>query len=137
MTATFSSFDLNLLRVFDAIMEERSVLRASQKVFLSQSAVTRRIQNLDETLKFKIQRSGKEGIVKTLDQPQQSRLGAPSRAASHGKPDGPPDRTGSLRRLRSVNARAARCAVFMAPIVLTACHPAVSTCKGSLGKPRR
>jgi cytochrome o ubiquinol oxidase subunit II len=69
-----------------------------------------------------------------LDQPQQSRLGAPSRAASHGKPDGPPDRTGPLRRLRSVNARAARRAVLMAPIVLTACQPAVLDPQGVIGQ---
>ena len=31
-------YTLNLLRVFDAVREERSVLRASQKVCLSQSA---------------------------------------------------------------------------------------------------
>ena len=31
MTLSFSTLDLNLLRVFDAVMEERSVLRASQK----------------------------------------------------------------------------------------------------------
>jgi cytochrome o ubiquinol oxidase subunit II len=71
--------------------------------------------------------------VKTLDQPQQSRLGAPSRADSHGKLDGPADRTGPLRRLRSVHARAARCAVFMAPIVLTACQPAVLDPQGPVG----
>jgi cytochrome o ubiquinol oxidase subunit II len=70
--------------------------------------------------------------VKTLD--QQSRLGAPSRAASHGKPDGPPARTGPLRRLRSVNARAARRAVLTAPIVLTACQPAVLDPQGVIGQ---
>ena len=50
MTTTFSSFDLNLLRVFDAIMEERSVLRASQKVFLSQSAVSHSLARMRELL---------------------------------------------------------------------------------------
>ncbi len=50
MTTTFSSFDLNLLRVFDAIMEERSVLRASQRVFLSQSAVSHSLARLRELL---------------------------------------------------------------------------------------
>ena len=71
--------------------------------------------------------------MKTLDQPQSSQLGVPPRTDSHGKPDGPPDRTGPLRRLRSVNARAARCAVFMAPIVLTACQPAVLDPQGFIG----
>jgi DNA-binding transcriptional LysR family regulator len=54
MTTTFSSFDLNLLRVFDAIMEERSVLRASQKVFLSQSAVSHSLARLRELLDDKL-----------------------------------------------------------------------------------
>jgi cytochrome o ubiquinol oxidase subunit II len=70
--------------------------------------------------------------VKTLD--QQSRSGAPSCAASHGKPDGPPDRTGRLRRLRSVIVQAARCAVFLAPIILTACQPAVLDPQGVIGQ---
>jgi cytochrome o ubiquinol oxidase subunit II len=69
--------------------------------------------------------------VKTLD--QQSRLGAPSRAASHGKPDGPPVRTGCLWRLRSITARAARRTVLTAPIVLTACQPAVLDPQGPVG----
>lgn len=50
MTVSFSSLDLNLLRVFDAVMEERSVLRASQKVFLSQSAVSHALARLRELL---------------------------------------------------------------------------------------
>jgi hypothetical protein len=40
MTASFNTLDLNLLRVFDAVMEERSFLRASQKINLNQSAVS-------------------------------------------------------------------------------------------------
>src|ERR1700761_2419632 len=50
MAASFSTFDLNLLRVFDAVMEERSVLRASQKVCLSQSAVSHSLARLREML---------------------------------------------------------------------------------------
>ncbi|HXP00564.1 MAG TPA: LysR family transcriptional regulator [Luteibacter sp.] len=50
MTGTFSNFDLNLLRVFDAVMQERSVLRASHKLFLSQSAVSHSLKRLRETL---------------------------------------------------------------------------------------
>jgi DNA-binding transcriptional LysR family regulator len=50
MTVPFSSFDLNLLRVFDAVMEERSVLRASQRVFLSQSGVSHSLARLREML---------------------------------------------------------------------------------------
>jgi len=50
MAASFSTLDLNLLRVFDAVMEERSVLRASQKVCLSQSAVSHSLARLREML---------------------------------------------------------------------------------------
>jgi len=71
--------------------------------------------------------------VKRLDRTQQSRSGAPWRPNSHGEPDGPPDRTGPLRRPRSLNARTARCVVFMAPIVLTACQSAVLDPQGPVG----
>jgi DNA-binding transcriptional LysR family regulator len=37
MTVSFSTLDLNPLRLFDAVMEERSVLRASQRVCLDVS----------------------------------------------------------------------------------------------------
>jgi DNA-binding transcriptional LysR family regulator len=50
MTVSFNMLDLNLLRVFDAVMEERSVLRASQKVCLSQSAVSHSLARLREML---------------------------------------------------------------------------------------
>src|SRR5215831_13669927 len=50
MTASFNTLDLNLLRVFDAVMEERSVLRASQKINLSQSAVSHSLARLRELL---------------------------------------------------------------------------------------
>jgi DNA-binding transcriptional LysR family regulator len=50
MTVSFSTIDLNLLRVFDAVMEDRSVLRASQRVFLSQSAVSHSLARLREML---------------------------------------------------------------------------------------
>jgi DNA-binding transcriptional LysR family regulator len=50
MTASFNSLDLNLLRVFDAVMQERSVLRASQKLFLSQSALSHSLARLREML---------------------------------------------------------------------------------------
>lgn len=50
MVVSFSSLDLNLLRVFHAVMEERSVLRASQKVNLSQSAVSHSLARLRDLL---------------------------------------------------------------------------------------
>jgi DNA-binding transcriptional LysR family regulator len=50
MTTSFNRLDLNLLRVFDAIMEERSVLRAGQRICLSQSAVSHALARLREML---------------------------------------------------------------------------------------
>jgi len=49
------------------------------------------------------------------------------------KPDGLPDSDRSSRRLRSTGARAGRCAVVVAPIVLTACHAAVLDPQGPIG----
>jgi DNA-binding transcriptional LysR family regulator len=50
VSVSFKTLDLNLLKVFDAVMEERSVLRASQKVALSQSAVSHSLARLREML---------------------------------------------------------------------------------------
>ena len=50
MSVSFKTLDLNLLKVFNAVMEERSVLRASQKVALSQSAVSHSLARLREML---------------------------------------------------------------------------------------
>src|SRR5260221_11027120 len=41
-----SSFDLNLLRVFDAMMAERNVTRAAQRVLLSQTAASHALARL-------------------------------------------------------------------------------------------
>jgi DNA-binding transcriptional LysR family regulator len=46
MTISFNKLDLNLLRVFNVVMEEQSVLRASQRVCLSQSAVSHSLARL-------------------------------------------------------------------------------------------
>ena len=45
------TLDLNLLRIFDAIMEERSVLRAGRRLGLSQSAVSHALNRLRYVLK--------------------------------------------------------------------------------------
>jgi DNA-binding transcriptional LysR family regulator len=45
------SMDLNLLVVFDAVMQERSVTRAANKVFLTQSAVSSALSRLRVQLK--------------------------------------------------------------------------------------
>src|SRR5687767_4519501 len=42
----FQSFDLNLLRVFDAAMSERSLTRAAKRLNLSQSAVSHALKRL-------------------------------------------------------------------------------------------
>jgi cytochrome o ubiquinol oxidase subunit 2 len=49
------------------------------------------------------------------------------------KPDGPPGSEAPLRRPRSTSARAGRCAVVMAPLVLTACQPSVLDPQGFVG----
>src|SRR3954447_19064238 len=46
----FNTLDLNLLKVLDAVMEERSVLRAGQRLCLSQSAVSHSLARLREML---------------------------------------------------------------------------------------
>src|SRR6267142_5712774 len=48
-------------------------------------------------------------------------------------PDGLPDNERPSQRRQSRNARAARCVVIMAPIVLTACQPAVLDPQGVIG----
>jgi len=50
VAVSFNTLDLNLLKVFHAVMEERSVLRASQKLALSQSAVSHSLARLREML---------------------------------------------------------------------------------------
>jgi DNA-binding transcriptional LysR family regulator len=50
MTMPLNRFDLNLLRVFDAVMEERSVLRASQRICVSPTAVSHALARLRELL---------------------------------------------------------------------------------------
>jgi cytochrome o ubiquinol oxidase subunit 2 len=49
------------------------------------------------------------------------------------QPNGPPARPGHLRRIRRSSGRAARRVVIVAPIVLTACEPAVLDPQGVIG----
>src|ERR1051325_2997030 len=75
---SFNTLDLNLLKVFDAIMEERSVLRASQKLALSQSAVSHSLARLREMLDddlFVRTATGIQPLSRSLA------LGSPVRAA--------------------------------------------------------
>ncbi len=46
----FRSFDLNLLRVFDEVMTERSLTRAAHKLALTQPAVSNAMRRLRDTL---------------------------------------------------------------------------------------
>src|SRR6202047_4382082 len=57
----------------------------------------------------------------------------PRTGAMPAKPDGWPDSEGPSRRLRSMSAGAGCCAVVVAPIVLTACQPAVLDPQGPIG----
>jgi DNA-binding transcriptional LysR family regulator len=51
MPGSLNTLDLNLLRVFDALMEEQSVLRAGHRVGLSQSAVSHSLARLRDILR--------------------------------------------------------------------------------------
>lgn len=76
----FDKLDLNLIRVFDAVMEERSVLRASQRLHLSQSAVSHALSRLREGLGQEIfVRTGK-GMTPTS---YAIEISGPLRAALH------------------------------------------------------
>jgi DNA-binding transcriptional LysR family regulator len=50
MSTPLNRIDLNLLRIFSVVMEERSVLRASRRVCLSQSAVSHALARLRDAL---------------------------------------------------------------------------------------
>lgn len=61
----FRSLDLNLLRVFDQVMAERSLTRAAHKLALTQPAVSNALRRLRDTLGDElIQRSG-QGMAPT------------------------------------------------------------------------
>lgn len=56
----FSTLDLNLLRVFDAMLEERSVTRAGRRLGVTQSAISHSLARLRDLL-------GDELFIKTAD----------------------------------------------------------------------
>jgi len=72
------AFDLNLLRVFDAVMEERSVLRAGHRVGLSQSAVSHALNRLRYTMKDDLFVRTPEGMTPT---PRALEIAVPVREA--------------------------------------------------------
>jgi DNA-binding transcriptional LysR family regulator len=64
-TLHFSALDLNLLRVFDALIEERSVTRAGARLGLTQSAVSHALGRLRDILDDELFRRGPEGMLPT------------------------------------------------------------------------
>src|SRR5258706_7378783 len=63
--AHFASLDLNLLRVFDALMEERSVTRAGARLHLTQSAISHALNRLRYMLADELFVRGAEGMQPT------------------------------------------------------------------------
>jgi len=61
----WGAFDLNLLIVFDAVMQERNVTRAGQKVGLSQPAMSHALNRLRYMLKDQLFIRTPEGMVPT------------------------------------------------------------------------
>lgn len=61
----FRSLDLNLLRVFDEVMTERSLTRAARKLSLTQPAVSNALRRLRETLGDDLVRRGPQGVTPT------------------------------------------------------------------------
>jgi DNA-binding transcriptional LysR family regulator len=62
----FTSLDLNLLRVFDALEDERSVTRAGDRLGLTQSAVSHALNRLRYVLKDELFVRGADGMHPTL-----------------------------------------------------------------------
>lgn len=59
MTVPFERLDLNLLRVFDVVMEERSVSRAARRLGITQSSTSNALDRLRRTLGDRVlERSG-------------------------------------------------------------------------------
>lgn len=65
MSAAFRRLDLNLLRVFDAVMAERSLTRAAHKLSLTQPAVSNALRRLRQTLGDELLRRSGIGIEPT------------------------------------------------------------------------
>jgi DNA-binding transcriptional LysR family regulator len=63
--AHFASLDLNLLRVFDALMEERSVTRAGARLHLTQSAISHALNRLRYMLADELFVRGADGMQPT------------------------------------------------------------------------
>jgi len=75
------AFDLNLLVVFDAIMRERSVTRAGQRLNLSQPAMSHALTRLRHALKDELFVRSPNGMIPT---PRAEQLATPIRIALDG-----------------------------------------------------
>jgi len=74
----WGAFDLNLLIVFDAVMQERNVTRAGGKIGLSQPAVSHALSRLRHMLKDELFIRTPDGMAPT---PRAEQLAAPLRRA--------------------------------------------------------
>src|SRR5260221_12484399 len=74
----WGAFDLNLLIVFDAVMQDRSVTRAGSRVGLSQPAMSHALNRLRHMLKDEVFVRTPEGMMPT---PRAEALALPLRAA--------------------------------------------------------
>ena len=74
----WGAFDLNLLIVFDAVMQERNVTRAGGRIGLSQPAVSHALSRLRYMLKDELFIRTPDGMVPT---PRAEQLAAPLRRA--------------------------------------------------------
>ena len=72
------ALDLNLLVVFDAVMQERSVTRAGRRLGLSQPAMSHALTRLRHMLKDDLFIRSPKGMVPT---PRAEQLALPVRAA--------------------------------------------------------
>src|SRR6202790_2489177 len=77
-TMSFNNFDLNLLRVFDAILQTRSVTTAASNLHLTQPAVSKQLNRLRELLEDPLFVRTNEGMAPT---PRAEALSGPIRQA--------------------------------------------------------
>src|SRR5437764_3777908 len=64
-TVHFNALDLNLLRVFEALMQERSATRAGERLGLTQSAISHALNRLRYVLKDELFLRGPDGMQPT------------------------------------------------------------------------
>jgi DNA-binding transcriptional LysR family regulator len=77
----WNTFDLNLLVVFDAVMQEKNLTRAGQKLGLSQSAVSHALARLRHMLSDELFVRSSDGMMPT---PRAERISGPIHEALQG-----------------------------------------------------